>query len=433
MDSTEQPIVSETLAALRSFFEQHAAPKYLIAVSGGRDSMLLCDLLLLLKLPIELMHVNYGLRGNESDQDQKLIAQYCQKHALKLHCLKSELAQQLLVKKANLQAEARAVRYGFFKEIQANNPESLICIAQHLDDQIETFWLQLARGAGLKGLAGMPFAKNKILRPLLNLKRSEITALCATLQTPFRNDSSNTKTKYRRNLWRLQLIPFLNEQLPNLQAAVQHLQYYFQKEVEDQDLQLQLAIDHFAKNKSVTLKELSQLTAYQYIELFKRNGFPMHITKRISELFNAENGKYLQWTDPINSNLNYLVKNEKRLDWFINEPCHWAYQLNDTPPNAMPNKHLIDLDLIKGPIHFRTVQPKDKIKIKGLAGSKSVYQLLKEAGVPTPLRPLQQVCCDDQKVLAVPGHKVNFAVVANAFSSNVAELTFQKILTFEND
>jgi len=281
MDSTEQPIVSETLAALRSFFEQHAAPKYLIAVSGGRDSMLLCDLLLLLKLPIELMHVNYGLRGNESDQDQKLIAQYCQKHALKLHCLKSELAQQLLVKKANLQAEARAVRYGFFKEIQANNPESLICIAQHLDDQIETFWLQLARGAGLKGLAGMPFAKNKILRPLLNLKRSEITALCATLQTPFRNDSSNTKTKYRRNLWRLQLIPFLNEQLPNLQAAVQHLQYYFQKEVEDQDLQLQLAIDHFAKNKSVTLKELSQLTAYQYIELFKRNGFPMNITKRI--------------------------------------------------------------------------------------------------------------------------------------------------------
>lgn len=433
MDSTEQPIVSETLAALRSFFEQHAAPKYLVGVSGGRDSMLLCDLLLRLKLPFELMHVNYGLRGNESDQDQKLIEQYCQKHALKLHCINSELAQQLLLKKANLQAEARAFRYRFFREIQANNPKSLICIAQHLDDQIETFWLQLARGAGLKGLAGMAFARNEILRPLLNLKRSEITALCATLQTPFRNDSSNTKTKYRRNLWRLQLLPFLNEQLPTLQAAVQHLQHYFQKEVEDQELQLQLVINHFVNNKSITLKELSQLTAYQYIELYKRAGFPMHITKRISELFTAANGKYLQWKDPANAHMNYLVKNDNKLDWFINEPCHWTYQLKDTPRNATPNKHLIDLDLINGSIHFRTVQPNDKIKIKGLAGSKSVYQLLKEAGVPAPLRPLQQVCCDDQKVIAVPGHNVNYAVVANALSSNVAELTFQKILTFEND
>ena len=433
MDSTEQPIVSETLAALRSFFEQHTAPKYLVAVSGGRDSMLLCDLLLLLKLPIELMHVNYGLRGSESDQEQKLIAQYCQKHALKLHCIKSELAQQLLVKKTNLQAEARAVRYRFFREIQANNPDSLICIAHHLDDQIETFWLQIARGAGLKGLAGMPFAQNKILRPLLHLKRSEINALCAALHTPFRNDSSNANKKYRRNLWRRQLIPFLNEQLPNLQAAVQQLQHYFQKEIEDQELQLQLAVAHFVKNKSITLKELSQLTVYQYIDLFKRAGFPMYITKRIGELFTAANGKYLHWIDPINAHLNYLVKNEKKLEWFINEPCYWAYQLNDTPPNAAPNKHLIDLDLISGQLYFRAVRPKDKIRIKGLAGSKSVYQLLKEAGVPAPLRPLQQVCCDDQKVIAIPGHKVNFAVVANAFSSNVAELTFQKILTFEND
>lgn len=433
MASTEQPLVSETLAALRAFFEQHQAPKYLVAVSGGRDSMLLCDLLLLLGLPIELMHVNYGLRGDESDQDQKLIAQYCQKHALKLHCIKSELTQQLLLKKTNLQAEARAIRYRFFREIQGNNPDSLICIAHHLDDQIETFWLQVARGAGLKGLAGMPFAQNKILRPLLNLKREEITALCTALHTPFRDDSSNTNIKYRRNLWRQQLIPFLNEQLPNLQAAVQQLQKCFQKEIEDQELQLQLAIDHFLINKSVSLKELSQLTVYQYIDLFKRVGIPMHVTKRIGELFTAANGKYLHWKNPANTQLNFLVKNGEVLNWFTNEPCQWAYQFKEIPRAVRPDGHLIDKDLINGPLYFRVVQPKDKIKIKGLTGSKSVYQLLKEAGVPAPLRPLQQVCCDDQKVLAVPGHKVNYAVAANAHSSNVAELTFQKILTFEND
>lgn len=433
MASTEHPFVSETLAALRSFFELHSAPKYLVAVSGGRDSMLLCELLLLLGLPIELMHVNYGLRGNESDQDQLLIEQYCHKNKLKLHCHQSKLAQQLLDKKTNLQAEARAIRYRFFREIQAKEPGSLICIAQHQDDQIETFWLQLSRGAGLKGLASMTKANNGILRPLLDLTRMEINALCQHLQLEFRDDSSNHSKKYRRNLWRLQLIPFLNEQLPNLHTAVQHLQHYFKKEVEDQEQQLQLAVDRFAKNKIITLKELSQLTAYQYIEIFKRVGFPMHITKRVSDLFTAENGKYLQWKNPANSNLNFLVKKDRTLEWLVDESIQWIYQIKETTRTDTSCDHLIDTDLIEGPLYFRFAQPSDKIKIKGLTGSKRVYQLLKEAGIPAPLRPLQQVCCDDHKVIAVPGHKVNHAVVANAHSSNVAELTFQKILTFEND
>ncbi|MBM3917569.1 MAG: tRNA lysidine(34) synthetase TilS [Sphingomonadales bacterium] len=433
MASTEHPFVSETLTTLRSFFELHSAPKYLVAVSGGRDSMLLCELLLLLKLPVELMHVNYGLRGSESDLDQLHIAQYCHKSKLKLHCHQSKLAQQLRDKKTNLQAEARAIRYRFFREIQAKEPGSMICIAQHQDDQIETFWLQLSRGAGLKGLASMTKANNGTLRPLLDLTRMEINALCQHLQLEFRDDSSNQSKKYRRNLWRMEFLPFLDNNLPQLKAAILYLQQKFHAEIKAQEEGLARVVSSFQNNKSITLNDISQLTAYQYIEIFKRAGFPMYITKRISELFTAANGKYLQWTDPINAHLNYLVKNGKKLEWFVDEACHWAYQFEEASLTDLPNDHLIDTNLIKGQLYFRFVQPKDKIKIKGLAGSKSVYQLLKEAGVPAPLRPLQFVCCDDQKVIAIPGHKVNYAVVAKADSSNVAELTFQKILTFEND
>ncbi|MFM7643362.1 MAG: tRNA lysidine(34) synthetase TilS, partial [Sphingomonadales bacterium] len=245
MASTEHPFVSETLTSLRSFFELHSAPKYLVAVSGGRDSMLLCELLLLLKLPVELMHVNYGLRGSESDLDQLHLAQYCHKNKLKLHCYQSKLAQQLLDKKTNLQAEARAIRYRFFREIQAKEPGSMICIAQHQDDQIETFWLQLSRGAGLKGLASMTKANNGILRPLLDLTRIEINALCQHLQLEFRDDSSNQSKKYRRNLWRMEFLPFLHNNLPQLKAAILYLQEKFHAEIKAQEEGLARVVSSF--------------------------------------------------------------------------------------------------------------------------------------------------------------------------------------------
>ena len=247
MAFNKSALLVHTLADLTQFFRENQAQTYLLAVSGGLDSMVLCHLLLELQLPVQILHVNYGLRGAESNADQALVAAYCQQHQIQLKVLNVSLKEQLTNNKLNLQAEARKIRYEFFKEIQMNKPKSLICTAHHADDQIETFWLQLSRGSGLKGLAGMARADQHLLRPLLTLNRDDILALAKELKVSWREDSSNASLKYRRNLWRHQLLPFLNDRMPKLKEAVELLQKTFAQEMTAQEQVLNEAISHFKK------------------------------------------------------------------------------------------------------------------------------------------------------------------------------------------
>ncbi len=428
MASAKSMLLAQTLSDLRQFFKANKANTYLLAVSGGLDSMLLCHLLLELQLPFQILHVNYGLRGAESNADQAFVAAYCQKHQIKLEVLKVSLKEQLTSNKLNLQAEARKVRYDFFQKIQNENPKSLICTAHHADDQIETFWLQLARDAGIKGLAGMARADRHVLRPLLNINRDDILALAKELKVSWREDSSNTSLKYRRNLWRHQLLPFLNARMPKLNGAVELLQKTFAQEMIAQEKTLYKAIEHFGLNKSIGLVELSQLSAYQYLELFKSAGIPTHSIKRISDLFKAENGKYISWKNQSTHSKSYLVRQQQHLTLFNETPIEWSYHLNsssfDVPSLAIPD--LIDLHQVKGEPFFRTVQNADRIRIIGMKGSKKVLRVLKEAGIPAPLRTQQMLLCDQEKVLAIPQLKLNAAILATTNTTNFAQLFFSK-------
>jgi len=428
MASAKSMLLAKTLSDLKQFFQENQANPYLLTVSGGLDSMVLCHLLLELELPFQILHVNYSLRGAESNADQAFVAAYCQKHQIKLEVLKVSLKERLSNNKLNLQAEARKLRYDFFKKIQSENPKSLICTAHHADDQIETFWLQLARDAGIKGLAGLARADRHVLRPLLNLNRDDILALAKELKVSWREDSSNASLKYRRNLWRHQLLPFLNASMPKLNGAVERLQKTFAQEMIAQEKYLQKAITHFNLNKSLGLIELSQLSAYQYLELFKSAGIPTHSIKRISDLFKAENGKYIAWKNQNTNSKSYLVRQQQHLTLFDQTPIEWSYHLNsisvDVQSLALAN--LIDLHQVKGEPFFRTVQNGDHIRIIGMKGSKKVLRVLKEAGIPTPLRTQQMILCDQEKVLAIPQLKLNAAIVATKDTTSFAQLFFAK-------
>lgn len=428
MASAKSMLLAKTLSDLKQFFQENQANPYLLAVSGGLDSMVLCNLLLELERSFQILHVNYGLRGAESNADQAFVAAYCQKHQIKLEVLKVSLKEQLTSNKLNLQAEARKVRYDFFQKIQNENPKSLICTAHHADDQIETFWLQLARDAGIKGLAGMARADRHVLRPLLNLNRDDILVLAKELKVSWREDSSNTSLKYRRNLWRHQLLPFLNARMPKLNGAVERLQKTFAQEMIAQEKTLYKAIEHFGLNKSIGLVELSQLSAYQYLELFKSAGIPTHSIKRISDLFKAENGKYISWKNQSTHSKSYLVRQQQHLTLFNETSIEWSYHLNsssfDVPSLAIPD--LIDLHQVKGEPFFRTVQNADRIRIIGMKGSKKVLRVLKEAGIPAPLRTQQLLLCDQEKVLAIPQLRINAAIVATTNTTNFAQLFFSK-------
>ena len=435
MASGNSALLQQTRSDLTHFFEQNKAETYLLAVSGGLDSMVLCALLHELQLPIKILHVNYGLRGTESDADQVFVTAYCQKHLIELEVHEVGLKNQLANNKLNLQAEARRIRYAFFKEVQAQTPNSLLCTAHQADDQIETFWLQLARGAGLKGLAGMARQSENLLRPLLHLTRSEVLALAKEMKVTWREDSSNASLKYRRNLWRHEFLPYLNTKSPGLNHEIALIQKVFSREIEGQEAPLKQAIQKFKNEKIISLNEISQLSAYQFIELFKKSGFPTHVTRRISDLFQAENGKYLSWTDGKDQKSYYLIKHQQQIQLYSKEPFVWHYSLHPVleKEGLEQQQQLVDMDLIKGQPYFRAVQMGDSISISGMKGSKKVLQILKEAGVPAPLRKQQIILCDDQKVLAVPTLQINAQIIAHANTTQFATLCFSKILTFEND
>jgi tRNA(Ile)-lysidine synthase len=232
---------------------------------------------------------------------------------LPLHLKRVALAASLQQQPQNLQAEARRIRYAFFSEIQQQQPDSLICTAHHAADQVETFWLQLARGAGMKGLAAMAYSQKGLLRPLLNLRPETLHEVALELELKWREDSSNAALKYRRNRWRHVFMPFLKHELPQLEQSILLIQKQFALEMQAQDTFLNSTLSILQKNRSIDLSELTQLSSYQFIELFKLFGVPTHVIRRLPDLFFAENGKFIAWQTEKEAVKSYVVKQKDQL------------------------------------------------------------------------------------------------------------------------
>ncbi len=193
------------------------------AVSGGIDSMVMLDLLCRLSpsmnLSIIAAHVNYKLRGRESNADEALVKKAALRYGIPL-----ETASLKPPKGKNLQDAARRLRYDFFSQLAEKHGASAICLAHHAGDQAETVLLHLLRGSGLTGLRGMAFmsmqAGVRIVRPLLDAARSDIALYAKERRIAFREDRTNAKIKYRRNSVRHRLIPLLREFNPRIEDTL---------------------------------------------------------------------------------------------------------------------------------------------------------------------------------------------------------------------
>ncbi len=186
-----------------------------IGISGGSDSTGLALILNEIKskydLSLHLVHINYHQRGKDSEQDQKFVEKFAKKNKLDLTVFDYPKPCGLGGKKGNLEEIFRDFRYQKFEEIRKKMKFNKIAVAHHLDDQIETFWLNLIRGAGLTGLTGMSSKKGFLIRPFLNFSKEEIQDFLKKKKQKYRLDKTNLETKFVRNKIRLELIPFLEE------------------------------------------------------------------------------------------------------------------------------------------------------------------------------------------------------------------------------
>lgn len=193
----------------------------LAAVSGGVDSMALLHLLLAAGYKTGVAHCNFQLRGDESDGDERMVREYCDKENIPFFVVRFDVGKYAAQKGISIQMAARELRYTWFESVAAEHGFDKIAVAHNANDEVETFFLNLARGTGLRGLSGMAAAKGKIVRPLLFAPRTDIAQYVREHGLRFREDSSNSQVKYARNRIRIEVIPELAKLNPDFLSTMQ--------------------------------------------------------------------------------------------------------------------------------------------------------------------------------------------------------------------
>ncbi len=188
--------------------------RLLLTVSGGVDSMVMLHLMASLGYDIGVAHCNFQLRGAEAEEDEQWVEAEARRLGVPYHNCRFDTRAEMERTGESVQMAARRLRYAWFNELCATHGYDLIAIAHQADDSIETFFINLLRGTGLKGLTGISKVNGRIIRPLLFASRKEILDYAATNGIIFREDSSNRSTKYLRNKIRLGIVPRLREISP---------------------------------------------------------------------------------------------------------------------------------------------------------------------------------------------------------------------------
>ncbi|MCW5911599.1 MAG: tRNA lysidine(34) synthetase TilS [Cyclobacteriaceae bacterium] len=193
--------------------------KILLAVSGGVDSMVMAHLFSQLKYSVVIAHVNFRLRGAESDADQQFVEQWCKQNRVPFFTAHFETNNYATTRGLSIQMAARELRYQWFNELVSEHQLKFIATAHHINDSLETSLLNLARGAGLEGLLGIAPQSGNRIRPLMFATRAQVEAYAAENEIAWREDSSNQTDAYQRNLIRHRVIPELKKINPALESA----------------------------------------------------------------------------------------------------------------------------------------------------------------------------------------------------------------------
>ena len=175
--------------------------RYLLGVSGGIDSMCMARLFLDSSLhpDFAIAHVNFSLRGEESDGDMDSVVEWGRANGIQVFTRTFDTHAYSAENSISTQMAARELRYGFFSELMESEGFDLLAIAHNLDDSIETIFLNIARGTGLKGLSGIPVRNGRIIRPLMGISRARIREYVESNGVSYRDDRTNFESHYARN------------------------------------------------------------------------------------------------------------------------------------------------------------------------------------------------------------------------------------------
>ena len=386
---------------------------YFVACSGGIDSMVLLDVLVKLGRKVETIHVNYQLRGEDSEKDQQFVEQVCEKYGVPCHVERIDLQKVLDAHGGNLQETARTVRYRYFEKFKVKK-NNRIALAHHADDQIETFFLNLARGGGVLGLAGMLAKHEQYVRPLLAFSKREIKSYALENGVEWREDRSNAENKYNRNKLRNLFIPEMEQEVPSLRKSVLSLVHAFQETQQQLESRVEPMRKVTLETRLLSFTDFDGLTDPELNELLRQLDLPSGIGGELIKLRTSQVGKFIE----LPNSLFIRIVHEKEGFYFMEQtelPALPEIQMEivEELPSTFDKQVLyLDPEKIAGKLILRYWNIGDRIKPVGLKGSKLISDVLTDAGIPSHERHNQLVLCDDEKILWCIGYSVSREAVA---------------------
>ncbi len=355
--------------------------RIVVACSGGVDSVALLHLLKSAGCDLVVAHFNHGWRGAESDRDQELVQRLAQGWGLPFEIARGKRAAQ-----GNAEDQARRERYLFLEAVRQKHGARWIAVAQHRDDQVETILMHQRRGAGLRGLAGMPFRRGPVFRPLLQVPKADLVLYAKAHALEWREDRSNQDLGLARNRLRQVEIPALKAQDPAFEEKIlrksQEARYALERLEEEAQAWLRKKLKGNAFCREAFAALSSDLQGEALIQLLG----PV-------DLYRSTLSRLRNWIQQGHSGTRLTVKG--RTFWleqesvFLEPACRQLLPLKKirlTRKEAQWGSWRISN--MTGEVLFaRPWQPGDRFRPSGMRGSKKVQDFFTDAKIPKRLRP----------------------------------------------
>jgi tRNA(Ile)-lysidine synthase len=411
---------------LESIFVFEPIQEVLIAVSGGIDSMVLCDLMLKSKKSFSIAHVNYALRGKESEEDAQFVLDYASKNNIRIFIKKLE--KDPLTGSSGVQEKAREIRYAWFQEIMNEHQISYLFTAHHQNDQCETILFQFIRGGTFSALRGMLQKSDALIRPLLHYSKIEIAHYAEENEIAWREDVSNQTNKYTRNKFRHDIIPLLEDVNPGLVESLSNRAIIFNEAEQFLQSALQLEIEQHAQLKDelvvLPLNWLKQ-TKHPHLllwQLLEPYAFSSHQVEEVIKLLYAHNGSRIEsvshqvWKREETLEICEIAETNAQpititsvpfeTDWFgklklsVIDPSAVSYDVTGV-------NQYIDINKLTFPLVLRSWKVGDRIQPLGMSQFQKISDLFIQMKIPNHKKGKIPIIESENEIVAVAGCRIS--------------------------
>lgn len=418
---------------LREYALLPKAGHVLCALSGGRDSVYLLHRLLAwgeeYDLTVSAAHFNHKLRGIESDRDEAFVRGLCEAWNVPLYVGAGDVRDYANKHGMGIEEAARTMRYAFLEQTLAEVGGNVLATAHHADDLAETMLMNLVRGAGTKGMSGIPPKRGNIVRPILLVTRKEIDEYVKLHDLPYVEDSTNALDDCTRNLLRHRVMPVLEQLNPMFAAHAADAAMLLRADDDCLQQQADAFLEANSPDEGIEIGKLTALheaVAFRVIRSVWGSGLTQAHVRCIMELCRGEGLAYVHipngvvrrdsgrlWTDYVAEiPKDALLSGDNGEIIFGNFCIVWQNTvMNDEVHNSF-NTFLFKYENIKGNVTVTVRRDGDRVKLAGRGCTKKLKQLFQERKLTQPQRAVTPVLRDEHGIIGVFGFGIAQRCVA---------------------